>query len=298
MRLRVDDISFESPRGLEDRSAYDFDAAEPKLQIELRLEFPAGGGTPSGEVIAELHQQLDGFPVPGFSIDPLDPLNPLIIRDVAGVPGNQLRYSFDERGQTMQGVIVVANLGSEANASDWVKLSWMLAMPRAEADAHVDAVLASLAPADQPAPAASAPGWIRRRAGAWAFDVPAHASYPRVHAWCDLDAQLSIEITITELDAEPPVLDEPLIDAADKGLIVVDREDIPLANGQLMRVRLRDDELGDERLVCRAVERHGFGDPVRTCYVQVDAAAPWAAADRLRALVDELLASVREEQRP
>ncbi|PRQ02211.1 hypothetical protein ENSA5_25460 [Enhygromyxa salina] len=300
MRLRVDDISFEVPRGLEDRSTYSFHGRDPQEELDLRLEFPAGGGTPSDEVIAKLHEQLDGFPVSAFSIDePSD-------RELAGKAGKYLRYSFEQDGETVHGITVVANLGSEANPDDWVKLSFTLGLPRADADARVEAVLASLAPAEQPAPAAPAAGWVRRRAGAWAFDVPARLSYPRTHTWRDLDARLSISITIHDLDAEQPTLDEPLVDAADKGLVVVDREDVSLSDGELMRAHLRDDELGEESLVCRSVQGFELGgssrdpasDSARTCYVQIDAGGPWSAAARVRGLVDELLASVRKEDSP
>jgi hypothetical protein len=296
MRLRVDQISFESPVGLEDSTTYNFQATDPRELFEVRFEFPAGGGTPGDGVITKLHAQLDNFPVPGFAIEqPSD-------REVAGVPGKSLRFTFDERGKPMHGVIVVANLGNGTHSKDWVKLSWRLGLPLAEVGARVDTVLASLAPADQPAPAPPAAGWVRRQAGAWAFDIPASLSYPRVRRWQDFDARLSISITITELDAEQPVIDEPLVAASDRGEIVVEREDLPIPEGTLMRVHLRDDELGTEQLVCRSVQRHEFsgpaGSPPRACYVQVDAAGPWAAEARLRALVDDLLASVLEEQAP
>lgn len=292
MRLCVDQISFESPAGLGDRSTYNFLGSDPREELEVRFEFPAGGGTPSEEVIAKLHRQLDGFPVPGFSLDPPGE------REVAGVPGKQLRYTFSERGEPIECVTVVANLGNGVHTGDWVKLSWTLAMSRAEADARVDAVLASFAAADQPPPAEPAAGWVRRRAGGWAFDLPAGLASPRTYAWADLDAQLSISITVTALDAEQPVIDEPLILAGDKGQDVVEREDLPLQDGALMRVHLRDDDLDAERLVCRSVQVHEFGDPPRKCYVQVDAAAPWSAEARLRGLVDDLIASVHEEPHP
>lgn len=297
MRVRVDRISFESPVGLEDRTMYTFHGADPLEEFEVRFEFPAGGGTPSDRVITKLHAQLDNFPVPGFAIEqPAD-------REVAGLPGKSLHYVFDQAGKPMHGVIVVANLGSETAPNDWVKFSWKLGSPRAEVDARVDAVLASLARADQPAPAPPAAGWVRREAGVWAFDVPASLSYPRVYRWQDLDARLSFSITITELDAEQPVIDEPLVDASDRGQIVVEREDLPITAGTLMRVHLRDDDLGAELFVCRAVQQHEFSDgsagsPARKCYVQVDATGPWAAEARLRALVDDLLLSVLEVQGP
>lgn len=292
MRLGIDEISFESPAGLEDRSTYNFVGTDPREELEVRFEFPAGGATPSDQVIAKLHTQLDGFPVAGFSIDPPSE------RDVAGVRGQQLRYVFEDGGETMQAVTVVANLGNGTHTNDWVKFSWTFALPAAEADKRVDAVLASLAGAEQPAPAPLADGWVRRRAGAWALDLPAGLSFPRTHSWADVDARLSISITVTELDAEPPVLDEPLVHAADRGEDVVDRSDLPLQDGELMCVHLRDDELDAERLVCRSVQVHEFGDPARKCYVLVDAAAPWSAEARLRALVDDLLASVRKEPHP
>jgi hypothetical protein len=96
------------------------------------------------------------------------------------------------------------------------------------------------------------------------------------------------------------VIDEPLLDASDRGEIVVDREDLPIDDGALMRVHLRDDELDADHFVCRTVQRFEFAgtDPVRACHVQIDATGPWAAEARLRALVDELLASVRKEQSP
>lgn len=296
MRLRVDDISFESPVGLEDCTTYNFRGADPLEELAVRLEFPAGGGTPSDAVITKVHAQLDNFPVSGFAIEqPVD-------RQVAGVPGKSLHYEFDEKGERMHGVVVVANLGSETHANDWINFRWMLGTPRAQLDARIDTALASLARVDQGAPAPTPAGWVRRHAGVWAFDVPASLSYPRIYSWQDLDARLTITITITKLDADPPVIDEPLLDASDRGQIVVDREDLPINDGALMRVHLRDDELDADHFVCRSVQRFEFaglaGTPARACHVKVDATGPFAEQARLRALVDELLASVRKEQSP
>jgi hypothetical protein len=296
MRLRVDDISFESPQGLEDCTSYNFRAANPKEELAVRLEFPAGGGTPSDAVIAKVHAQLDNLPVPGFAVEqPVD-------RQVAGVPGKSLHYDFDEKGEPMHGVVVVANLGSETHANDWINFRWMLGTPRARVDARIDTTLASLARVDQPAPAPTPAGWVRRHAGVWAFDVPASLSYPRTYSWQDLATRLAVSITVTKLDADPPVIDEPLLDASNRGEIVVDRKDLPLKDGALMRVHLRDDELGADHFVCRAVQRFEFagpaGAPARACHVKIDATGPFAEEARLRALVDELLASVRKEQSP
>jgi hypothetical protein len=294
MRLRVDDISFESPVGLEDRTSYNFRAADPLEELAVRLEFPAGGGTPSDAVIAKVHSQLDALPVPGFAIEqPID-------REVAGAPGKSLHYEFDEKSEHMHGVVVVANLGNETHANDYIKFRWTLGSPRAKVVARIDTALASLARVDQPAPAPTPAGWVRRHAGVWAFDVPANLSYPRVYSWQDLDAALTISIRVTKLDADPPVIDEPLVDAAHRGEIVVAREDLPLDEGALMRVHLRDDELDADHFVCRSVQRFELdnADPVRSCHVQVDATGRWADEARLRALVDDLLASVRKEQSP
>ena len=122
----------------------------------------------------------------------------------------------------------------------------------------------------------------------------------RTLSWADLDERLSISITVTEPDAEPPVLDEPLVHAADQGLVVVDRIDTPITDGELMQVHLRHDAINEERCVCRCVQTYELTDPepVRRFYVQIDAQAPWSAAARLRGLVDDLLASVQQEQRP
>jgi hypothetical protein len=161
MRLRVDDISFEVPRGLEDRTSYRFVARAPREELELSFEFPSGGGTPSAELIAAVRERLDGLPIGRLSIDEQGE------RELAGVPGHDLRFSCDDDdGARAIGYVAVANLGSARNEADWVKFSWMLTLPLEQARAHIDAVLASVAPLDAPPPAATPPDWVRRRARA------------------------------------------------------------------------------------------------------------------------------------
>lgn len=293
MRLRVDDISFDSPSGLADHSDYNFRARDPRVELGLELELPAGTGTPSDEVITELHGQLDGFPVPAMSVDP--PVD----RELAGVPGKALRYRFEEDdGTSVHGYMVVANLGSELGDDDWIKLGWQLELPRDQVDAHIDAVLASFARADQPPPGLPQAGWVRRRAGLWALDLPEHLCYPRTHRFGDLDEEIDVSLTVHALGDPAPPLDDPLTRATRDGLTLVDREDEERDEAQIMRLHLQDDALGEERFVCRAIQTHELGDPPSECHVQIDASGPWSAAARLRAFVDDLLASVAEEDSP
>ena len=297
MRARIDDLSFASPQGLDDRSDYRFFASEPALEFRLGFEFPAGEGTPAEVIIAELHAQLERKPAPDFALDaPSD-------RELAGQPGKLLRYAFTEEGRDARTHcgMVAANLGTPpTNPGDYVLATWMLALPEPEADAWIDAVLASLAPADQPSPAPPQPGWIRRSAGAWAFDLPDHLAVPRARRWIDLPANLSVSIEVLEPGRDAPGFDDLLDGVADDGLTIVAREDLELSGlaldaGQLLRLRLHDPDADEELSSTRAILTGERGDPAERRSVRIDASGPWDAAPKLRALVDALLASVREE---
>jgi hypothetical protein len=189
-----------------------------------------------------------------------------------------------------------ANLGSEAADGDWVKLNWLLDMPAASVRATVDPVLASSARASDPAPVPTPNGWTRRQAGIWAFDLSGRHTVPRSYVWLDDDAELRLQITVHLFDVEKPDLEARVAAASSRGRSLMNREDVPIIYGQLVRLRVRD-EHGEEYFACRVLQGYEIGNPVRMRWVEVAADGLVAEEQRLRKLVDGLLASIAVEAR-
>ncbi|MFO7564002.1 MAG: hypothetical protein R6X02_15255 [Enhygromyxa sp.] len=291
MRLRVDEIAFSGPSKMEDATNYTFAGADPREEFSVEFELPVGAATPAAEALADTRGQMADYLQSDFGVDEEGELPSL-----AGKPAPYMRYHFVDRGETKQGFMAVANLGSEAADGDWVKLNWLLDLPADQVRARVDPVIASFAKAGDPAPGPTPSGWVRRQAGPWEFDLPSGHSYPRSYAWLDPDAELRLQITVHPYDVDKPDLEARVAAVQDRGRALLDREDVPIIHGQLVRLRLRDG-LDEEWFACRVVQSYEIGNPVRIRHVEVAADGPLAQEQRLRRMVDALLASVRVEER-
>jgi hypothetical protein len=290
MRIRVDEMAFSSPSGLQDATNYTFRATGPREEFSVEFELPVGGATPADATLADTRGQMAGYLQSAFGVDAEGQLV------LAGKPAPYMHYHFLDRGETKQGFMCVANLGSELADGDWVKLNWLLDMPAASVRSSVDPVLASFARASDPAPVPTPSGWTRRQAGPWAFDLPSRYTFPRSYVWVDVDAELRVQIAVHHFDVDKPDLEARVAAASSRGRSLVKREDVPIIYGQLVRLRLRD-ELDEEHFACRVLQGYEIGNPVRMRWVEVAADGPFAEEQRLRKLVDGLLASIAAEVR-
>lgn len=290
MLVRVDDVTFTAPTGLEDGTNYSFRASDPREEFSLEFELPAGSATPAPEVLADVRQQHVDYLQAKFGVDEQGE------RLVAGTPASFMRYHFDDRGETKLGVLAVANLGSEAADGDWVKLSWLHEGSQTELSTVVDGVIASFAKAPDPPPAPTQDHWTRRQAGIWAFDLPARYVGPHSYLWEDVEAELRVQISVHPYDADKPDLEARVAAAVARGRTIVAREDVPIIYGDLVRLELRD-AIDDQWFVCRAVQGYEVGNPVRVRWIEVGASGPFTRETELRRLVDNLLASITVEGR-
>jgi hypothetical protein len=293
MRVRVEEIVFSSPSPspskMEDATNYTFASAAEEFSVEFEL--PVGAATPAAEALADTRGQMADYLQSAFTVDEEGQLPSL-----AGKPAPYMRYHFEDRGAIKQGFMAIANLGSEVADGDWVKLNWLLDVPPDAVRGRVDPVVASFAKAGDPAPVPTPSGWVRRQAGPWEFDLPSGHSIPRSYQWLDPDAELRLQITVHDVDTDKPDLEARVATAQGRGRSLLDREDVPIIFGQLVRLRLRD-ELDEEWFACRVVQGYESGNPVRTRFVEVAADGPLAEEQRLRRMIDALLASIAVEER-
>ncbi len=287
MRHRVDEIGFTSPSGLADRTSYTFRATGPREQFDVEFERPAGGATPAALALAEVRQQIVDYTRGGFVIVGEGEIG------MGGQPGKFLHYQFADDGADIQGFIVVANLGSESNAGDWVQASWQLEVPAAAVRGIVDPVLASFTRGSAMAPAI---GSGLRQVGPWVVELPARYVGPRSFVWADDEIEQRLSLTVHPFDIPKPDLDARVAEIVARGRTIDHRDDVPIIYGKLVRLRLHDDA-GEQFFACRVAQAYQIGNPVRDRWVEVGAEGLLADEAALRKRVDDLLASIAVEDR-
>jgi len=285
MRFQVEDVSFTGPSGLEDCTSYSFKATQPRAELFVEFERPAGDATPASEVLADVRQQHVDYLEAQFVVDDQGQIR------IAGAPADYMQYQVDDDGVAWFGLIAVANLGSAEADGDWVKLAWQHEASATDLRALVDAVAASFAKASDPPPVATPPGWTRRQADIWAFDLPADFIGPRSFIWMDVDAELRVQLTIHPYGADKPELDARVAAVESRGQTILAREDVPIIYGDLVRLHTRDD-LDEEWFACRVVQAYEVGNPVRVRWIEVAADGPFTEQADLRRIIDGLLASL------
>ncbi|GEM_PF-3742024 len=281
MRVRVDDVSFERPAGLADLTSYSYKGSSPRTEFSIECEAPVGGATAAAEVLVDRRSKFEGYFAAAFSVEEEGDVQ------LGGAPAKFMRYSIDDKGQPISGYIAVANLG----AGDWTMLAWQVGAASDQVAAIVDPMLASFGAADAPAPKPAGPGYTRREAGDWAFDVPDGHTYPRIRIYEDPDAELRHEVEVHVLDVDARDLDDRVKIYEGRGWTLVDREDVPIPNGELLRLQF-EDPLGDRWFACCSAQRHEVGNPIQNRWVEVRITGPAAITARLRAVMDATLASI------
>ena len=288
MRYRVDEIGFTCPSGLADVTSYSFRSTSPREQLDIEFEAPAGGATPAEHAIADIRQQM---------VDHLGSALAIVgegDRSIAGKPGKALHFEFDDHGAPSQGFIVIANLGSDASEGDWVQLSWQFKGSAAALRGLVDPVLASFRAGAATAPAI---GSNLRQAGPWVFELPSRYAGPRSFVWTDDEAEQRVSITIHPFDVDKPDVAKAIAKLEARGRSVTARDDVPIIYGQLVRLRLQD-AAGEQFFVSRAQQAYQIGNPVRVRWVEVAVEGLLADEAALRKRIDDLLASIKVEDRP
>jgi hypothetical protein len=292
--MQVDGVAFESPAGLEDSTSYCFAAESTPEELTVEFELPVGEGEPAAAVIAESREGLEQFFEAKFAVVAEGSTT------LAGEPGQFLTYRVagDEK---VLSKIVVANVGPPAGGAepgaddparrDWVKIAWGDDRELDAIATYVDPILASFSPADQP-PATVLPGHVRQQAGPWVLDLPAHLHGPRTFIFEDPEAELRVELSVLEADAEEPTL-EPGV--AGYGGEETSRDERELDGGERIDLRLRsdDDPHGESTLILAKRELELAGERAgESRWVVLSATAPSSQHARLEQIADELLASI------
>ncbi|EDM74403.1 hypothetical protein PPSIR1_17105 [Plesiocystis pacifica SIR-1] len=292
MRFRVDEIAFDSPAGLEDGTSYCFRADGPRTELTVEFELPGGGATPAAELLDDMCGQMKTHFQGDFGVDDQGEL------ELMGQAVPYRHFHIMDGGQPKQGFTVAANIGNGVHEGDYVKIGWLLDVDAGAVRGIVDPVLASWARADRPAPGPTPAGSTRRQAAIWAFDLPAQFSGPRSFTWEDVDAELRVGVTVHPLERfeqaggpREPDLEAHVAELLARGRAQVEREDVPIIHGAMLRLVTKDD-YDDHWWSCRARQAYEVGNPVRMRHVEVAADGPLDAQEQLRRVVDELLASI------